>query len=47
MKDCVWLRPQLVGEFEYKEWTGDEHLRPSSFVGLLTDKKSKDTVKEP
>ena len=27
MKDCVWLRPQLVGEFQYTEWTGDGHLR--------------------
>lgn len=47
MEDCVWLRPQLVGEFEFTEWTGDEHLRRSSFVGLRTDKKSKDIVREP
>lgn len=47
MKDCVWLRPQLVGEFQYTEWTGDGHLRQSSFIGVRTDKKAKDVVREP
>ena len=23
MKDCVWLQPQLVGMFEFVEWTPD------------------------
>ena len=32
MKDCVWLKPLLVGDFEYTEWTGDGHLRRSSFI---------------
>jgi bifunctional non-homologous end joining protein LigD len=45
MKDCVWLKPLLVGDFEYTEWTGDGHLRRSSFVGLV-DKKAKDVVRE-
>jgi ATP-dependent DNA ligase len=45
MKDCVWLRPQLVGEFQYTEWTGDGHLRQSSFIGLRTDKKAKDVMR--
>jgi bifunctional non-homologous end joining protein LigD len=46
MKDCVWLRPQLIGDFQYTEWTGDGHLRQSSFIGLHTDKKAKDVVKQ-
>ena len=46
MKDCVWLRPQLVGEFQYTEWTGDGHLRQSSFIGLRTDKKARDVMRE-
>jgi DNA ligase D-like protein (predicted ligase) len=45
MKDCVWLKPQLVGEFEYAEWTGDGHLRHSSFLGLV-NKKVKDVKRE-
>ena len=42
MADCVWLKPVLVGQFEFLEWTGDNHLRHSKFVGLREDKKAKD-----
>jgi DNA ligase D-like protein (predicted ligase) len=34
MKDCVWLRPLLVGRFEFLEWTPDNHLRHAKFVTL-------------
>ena len=34
MKNCRWLRPVLVGRFEFVEWTPDKHLRHSRFVGL-------------
>ena len=37
MKDCRWVRPVLVGQFEFVEWTPDEHLRHSRFVGLRED----------
>lgn len=39
MKDCRWLRPVLVGQFEFVEWTPDNHLRHSRFVGLRDEKK--------
>lgn len=39
MKDCRWLRPMLVGQFEFREWTPDNHLRHSRFVGLREDKQ--------
>ena len=29
-----WLRPVLVGQFEFLEWTADNHLLHSKFVGL-------------
>ena len=32
MKECHWLTPVLVGQFEYVEWTPDNHLRHSRFV---------------
>jgi hypothetical protein len=38
MADCVWLMPVLVGQFEFLEWTPDDHLRHSRFVGLRKDK---------
>ena len=39
MKNCRWLRPVLVGRFEFVEWTPDKHLRHSRFVGLTEEKK--------
>jgi ATP-dependent DNA ligase len=38
MNDCQWLKPELVGQFEYAEWTPDNHLRHSRFVALRDDK---------
>ena len=46
MKECRWLKPVLVGQFEFVEWTPDDHLRHSRFVGLREDKKAKDVVRE-
>ena len=40
------LKPELVGQFEFLEWTGDNHLRHSKFVGLREDKKARDVVRE-
>jgi DNA ligase D-like protein (predicted ligase) len=46
MKECQWLKPQLVGQFEFLEWTDVSHLRHSKFVALRADKKAKDVVRE-
>jgi bifunctional non-homologous end joining protein LigD len=42
MKECRWLAPELVGRFEFLEWTVDNHLRHSRFMGLREDKKARD-----
>jgi DNA ligase D-like protein (predicted ligase) len=47
MVDCRWLKPVLVGQFEFVEWTLDAHLRHSRFMGLREDKKAKDVRREP
>jgi bifunctional non-homologous end joining protein LigD len=46
MADCRWPTPKLVGQFEYVEWTPDNHLRHSGFIGLRDDKKARDVVRE-
>jgi bifunctional non-homologous end joining protein LigD len=46
MKECVWVKPVLVAQIEFLEWTGEKHLRHSKFVGLREDKKAKDVVRE-
>jgi len=46
MAECRWLKPVLVGQFEYVEWTSDAHLRHSRFMALRDDKKAKDVRRE-
>ena len=41
MADCRWLKPLLVGQFEFLEWTGDNHLRHTRFIGLREDKPAR------
>jgi bifunctional non-homologous end joining protein LigD len=45
MADCRWLEPVLVGQFEFVEWTADNHLRHSRFIGLRTDKDPRDVTR--
>jgi hypothetical protein len=39
MKHCHWLKPQLVAQIEFTEWTPDGHLRHCRFAGLGDDKE--------
>ena len=34
------------GQFEFLEWTGDNHLQHSKFVRLREDRKAQDVVRE-
>ena len=42
MADCRWLKPVLVGQFEFVEWTPDNHLRHTRFIGLRDDKPARE-----
>jgi hypothetical protein len=47
MAECRWLKPVLVAQFEFVEWTADAYLRHHSrFVALREDKKAKDVRRE-
>lgn len=46
MADCRWLKPVLVGQFEFVEWTDDNHLRHTRFVALREDKSARDVKRE-
>ena len=46
MKECRWLKPILVAQVEFAEWTAVNHLRHSRFVGLRDDKRAEDVRKE-
>jgi DNA ligase D-like protein (predicted ligase) len=47
MEECRWLEPELVGQFEYVEWTPDNHLRHSRFVALREDVDAGNVRREP
>lgn len=41
-----WVKPKLVGEIGFTEWTNDNKLRHPRYQGLRRDKAAKDVVKE-
>jgi len=41
-----WVRPTLVGEVAFSEWTADGRLRHPSFQGLRKDKRAADVIRE-
>ena len=46
MKECVWLRPEVVVQIQFLEWTGADHLRHTKFVVLRDDKDPLKVVRE-
>jgi DNA ligase D-like protein (predicted ligase) len=46
MKECVWVRPELVARIQFLEWTGADHLRHTKFVALRDDKDPSRVVRE-
>ena len=46
MKILRWVKPKLVAEIAFTEWTRDGNLRHSAFVGLRSDKDARAVVRE-
>ena len=44
MKSCHWLKPRLIAQIEFTEWTPDGHLRHSAYAGLRDDKEAREVV---
>ena len=42
----VWVRPEIVGDFEFTEWTREGTLRQPAFKGLRDDKDPREVVRE-
>ena len=47
MKKCHWMKPLLVCQVKFSEWTRDNRLRQPVYLGLREDKKARDVVREP
>ena len=45
-KGVTWLKPTLIAQVEFSNWTDDGQLRHPSFQGLREDKKAKDIVRD-
>ena len=41
-----WVKPKIVVEVQFVEWTSDNHLRHPSLLGIRKDKKPRDVVRE-
>ncbi|MTD15721.1 ATP-dependent DNA ligase [Nakamurella sp. YIM 132087] len=45
-RDARWVRPELVGEVRFTEWTRDGVVRQAAWRGLRPDKQAADVVLE-
>ena len=41
-----WVKPELVCEVKFQEWTEDGHMRQPIFLGIREDKKPKEVIRE-
>jgi DNA ligase D-like protein (predicted ligase) len=46
MKECIWVKPKLVANFEFLEWTDTNHVRHIKFVGMRDDKDPRCVMRE-
>ena len=46
MKEMIWTKPQLVAQIRFVEWTAENRLRHSKFLGLRSDKAAKDVRRD-
>jgi len=46
MKHYRWVKPEVVAQVEFTDWTAADHLRHSRFVGLGDDKDAREAAKK-
>ena len=44
--NTTWIKPKLIGEVKFTEWTAKGEMRHPVFLGLRTDKKATDVIRE-
>jgi bifunctional non-homologous end joining protein LigD len=45
-RDIRWVRPELVAQIAFSEWTRDGRLRHPRYLGLRDDKPAREVVRE-
>ncbi|WP_237763932.1 non-homologous end-joining DNA ligase [Terrimicrobium sacchariphilum] len=46
LRSAHWVKPEMVAQVRFKEWTSDGRLRQPVFLGLREDKSPRDVVRE-
>jgi bifunctional non-homologous end joining protein LigD len=46
MRRCIWVKPAMVCEVKFTEWTRDDRLRQPVFLGLREDKNASEVIRE-
>jgi bifunctional non-homologous end joining protein LigD len=46
MKEMQWLKPKVVAQIRFVEWTADGHLRHAAFLGIRNDKPARQVSRE-
>jgi hypothetical protein len=44
MRRCHWVKPVMVCQVKFTEWTRDDRLRQPVFLGLREDKKASEVI---
>jgi bifunctional non-homologous end joining protein LigD len=42
MGEMQWVKPELVAQIRFVEWTAESRLRHAAFLGLRTDKEARE-----
>jgi bifunctional non-homologous end joining protein LigD len=46
MREMQWVRPELVAQVRFVEWTAEGRLRHAAFLGLRSDKSAREARRE-
>ena len=46
MREMQWVRPELVGQIRFVEWTAEGRLKHAAFLGLRSDKSAREVRRE-
>lgn len=46
MTEMRWVKPTLVAQIRFVEWTAEGHLRHAAFLGLRADKRARGILRE-
>ena len=45
MDEMQWLKPQLMAQVRFVEFTAEGHLRHAAFLGMRSDKNAREVTR--